>query len=83
MKNRRALWMMALAVVFGLAAVALASRWLLGQAPTAANRIVVAATDISLGQRRCVIDTVAHHRDRLTTAFEFSHDTGLVFWQYL
>jgi len=51
MKNRRALWMMALAVVFGLAAVALASRWLLGQAPTAANRIVVAATDISLGQR--------------------------------
>ncbi len=51
MKNRRALSMMALAVVFGLAAVALASHWLLGQAPGAGNRIVVAAADVSLGQR--------------------------------
>jgi len=51
MKNRRALWMMALAIVFGLAAVALASRWLLRQTPAAGNRIVVAAADISLGQR--------------------------------
>jgi pilus assembly protein CpaB len=51
MKNRRALLMMALAVVFGLAAVALASRWLLRQTPGAGNRIVVAAADISLGQR--------------------------------
>ena len=51
MKNRRALLMMALAIVFGLAAVALASRWLLRQTPGAGNRIVVAAADISLGQR--------------------------------
>ena len=51
MKNRRALLMMALAVVFGLAAVALASRWLLRQTPGASNKIVVAAVDINLGQR--------------------------------
>lgn len=51
MKNRRALLMMALAVVFGLGAVLMASRWLLRQTPTTANRIVVAAADVSLGQR--------------------------------
>ena len=51
MKNRRALWMMALAVIFGLGAVLMASRWLLRQTPTTANRIVVAAADVNLGQR--------------------------------
>ncbi|NYE62989.1 pilus assembly protein CpaB [Duganella sp. 1224] len=51
MKNRRALWMMALAVVFGLAAVALASHWLLRQTPGGSNKIVVAAVDVNLGQR--------------------------------
>jgi pilus assembly protein CpaB len=51
MKNRRALLMMALAIVFGLAAVALASRWLLRQTPGAANKVVVAAQDVNLGQR--------------------------------
>ncbi|GGX90605.1 pilus assembly-related, exported protein [Pseudoduganella dura] len=43
--------MMALAILLGLAAVAMASRWLLGQTPTHASRIVVATGDISLGQR--------------------------------
>jgi pilus assembly protein CpaB len=38
MKNRRALLMMALAVVFGLAAVVLASRWLLRQTPAPRTR---------------------------------------------
>lgn len=51
MKNRRAIAMMALAVVFGLGAVLLASRWLLRQAPAAAGRVVVAAADVNLGQR--------------------------------
>ncbi len=51
MKNRRALVVMALAVIFGLGAVLMASRWLLRQTPTTANRIVVAAADVSLGQR--------------------------------
>jgi pilus assembly protein CpaB len=51
MKNRRALLMMALAIVFGLAAVAMASRWLLRQTPGSSNRVVVAAADVSLGQR--------------------------------
>ncbi len=51
MKNRRAYSMMALAILLGLAAVAMASRWLLGQTPTHASRIVVATGDISLGQR--------------------------------
>ena len=51
MKNRRALLMMALAIVFGLAAVGLASRWLLRQTPGSSNKIVVAAADVNLGQR--------------------------------
>ncbi|HEX8602089.1 MAG TPA: Flp pilus assembly protein CpaB [Pseudoduganella sp.] len=51
MKNRRAYSKMALAIVLGLAAVAMASRWLLGQAPVNASHIVVATGDISLGQR--------------------------------
>jgi len=51
MKNRRAFMMMAAAIVLGLGAVAMASRLLLRQAPTSASRIVVAATDVSLGQR--------------------------------
>jgi pilus assembly protein CpaB len=51
MNNRRALLMMALAIVFGLVAVGLASRWLLRQTPTSANKIVVAASDVNLGQR--------------------------------
>jgi pilus assembly protein CpaB len=51
MKNRRALLMMGLAIVLGLAAVLMASRWLLQQAPNAAARIVVAAADVNPGQR--------------------------------
>ena len=51
MKNRRAFTMMAAAIILGLGAVAMASRLLLRQAPASANRIVVAATDVSLGQR--------------------------------
>ncbi len=51
MKNRRALLMLALAVLLGLGAVLLASRWLLTQSPGAAGRIVVAASDASPGQR--------------------------------
>ena len=51
MKNRRAYTMMAVAIVLGLAAVALASRWLLGQAPASAAHIVVAGADASPGQR--------------------------------
>jgi pilus assembly protein CpaB len=51
MKNKRALAVMAVAVLFGLAAVVLASRWLLMQPGTNSGRIVVAAGDINLGQR--------------------------------
>jgi pilus assembly protein CpaB len=51
MKNKRALAMMAVAILFGLAAVVFASRWLLSQPGSAAGRIAVAAVDISLGQR--------------------------------
>jgi pilus assembly protein CpaB len=51
MKNRPAWLMMALAVVLGLLAVALASRWLLRQTPSVSSKIVVAGVDISLGQR--------------------------------
>jgi pilus assembly protein CpaB len=51
MKNKRALTVMAVAIVFGLAAVVFASRWLLTQPGSGSGRIAVAAADISLGQR--------------------------------
>ena len=51
MKNKRAVIVMALAILFGLAAVVLASRWLLTQPAATAGRIVVAAADINIGQR--------------------------------
>ncbi|MDB5746036.1 MAG: Flp pilus assembly protein CpaB [Massilia sp.] len=51
MKNKRALVVMAVAILFGLTAVVLASRWLLMQPSTSSGHIVVAAADISLGQR--------------------------------
>jgi pilus assembly protein CpaB len=51
MKNKRALVVMAVAILFGLTAVVLASRWLLLQPSGNAGRIVVAAVDINLGQR--------------------------------
>jgi pilus assembly protein CpaB len=50
-KNKRAILMMAVAIVFGLAAVILASRWLLHQGAAASDGIVVAAADVNLGQR--------------------------------
>jgi pilus assembly protein CpaB len=51
MKNKRAYVVMTVAILFGLAAVIFASRWLLNQPGGASGRIVVAAADISLGQR--------------------------------
>jgi len=42
---------MTLAILFGLAAVVMASRWLLTQPAASTPRIVVAASDINLGQR--------------------------------
>ena len=51
MKNKRALVMLAVAILFGVAAVALAWMWLEGQASTKQNRVVVATTDVNRGQR--------------------------------
>ena len=51
MKNKRAIWMMTVAVMLGIGAVALASRWLLNQPGKKSTQIVLAATDVSLGQR--------------------------------
>ena len=51
MKNKRAMAVMAVAILFGLTAVVLASRWLHGQPAGAGGRIVVAKVDINLGQR--------------------------------
>jgi pilus assembly protein CpaB len=51
MKNKRAFVVMAVAIVFGLAAVVFAARWLLSQPGGANGRIVVASGDITLGQR--------------------------------
>ncbi len=43
--------MMAVAILFGVAAVALAWMWLEGQASAKQNRVVVTTTDVSRGQR--------------------------------
>jgi pilus assembly protein CpaB len=51
MKNKRALIVMTIAILFGLAAVVFASRWLLSHPANASGSILVAASDISLGQR--------------------------------
>ncbi|PWF55187.1 Flp pilus assembly protein CpaB [Massilia glaciei] len=51
MKNKRALIMMGVAVLLGLVAVLLASRWLITQSAANSSQIVVAATDATLGQR--------------------------------
>jgi pilus assembly protein CpaB len=51
MKNKRALAMMAVAVLFGIVAVVLASFWLLRQSAGNLSRIVVATADANRGQR--------------------------------
>ena len=51
MKNQRALIVMGIAVVLALAAVALAGNWLLNHSSNKTDQIVVAGTDINLGQR--------------------------------
>lgn len=51
MKNKRALLVMIVAILFGITAVVLASRWLLSQPAGNAGRIAVAVADINLGQR--------------------------------
>ena len=51
MKNKRAVTMMALAVLLGLLAVALAASWLLNAPGASAGRIVVARADVDIGQR--------------------------------
>jgi pilus assembly protein CpaB len=43
--------MLAVAILFGVAAVALAWTWLQGQAKANSNRVVVATTDVGRGQR--------------------------------
>jgi pilus assembly protein CpaB len=51
MKNQRAIVMMAVAVLFGIVAVFLASSWLLGKRAGNATRVVVATVDVNRGQR--------------------------------
>ena len=51
MKNTRTLIVLAVAILSGLVAVMLAARWLDRQSNSGITRIVVAATEISLGQR--------------------------------
>lgn len=51
MKNKRAIIMMAVAVLFGIAAVVLASLWLAKQSANSAQRVVVAVADVGRGQK--------------------------------
>jgi pilus assembly protein CpaB len=50
MKNSRALVMLAIAMVAGLAAVVFASRWLVNTSSSAVTPVAVAVEDINLGQ---------------------------------
>jgi pilus assembly protein CpaB len=50
MRNTRGLLMIVLAVVAGLAAMTLATRWLSMQSTIATHRVAVAAADLSVGQ---------------------------------
>lgn len=51
MKNQRAVIVMGVAVLFGLAAVSIAGNWLLHHESGSGDKIVVASADINLGQR--------------------------------
>ena len=51
MKNQRAMIVMAVAVVLGLVAVAMAWRWMNNHQLNTADRIVVASAEMSMGQR--------------------------------
>jgi len=51
MKNLKALALLALAIVFGLAAAMYAARWVSQRGTLAATKVVVAAVDIELGTR--------------------------------
>ncbi|CAE6692222.1 MULTISPECIES: Flp pilus assembly protein CpaB [Paraburkholderia] len=51
MKNARALIMLLIATVAGLTAVVFAARWMTSQTSSATTKVVVAASDINLGQR--------------------------------
>lgn len=51
MKNPRAVLMVVIAIVLGLGAVVLASRWVSQQATVASSKVVVAAKDLDLGTR--------------------------------
>lgn len=50
MRNMRALMMIVLSLIAGIAAVTLASRWLATQTVVATNKVAVAATDVGAGQ---------------------------------
>ncbi|MCP2088306.1 Flp pilus assembly protein CpaB [Paraburkholderia aspalathi] len=51
MKNARALIMLLIATIAGLTAVVFAARWMTSQTSSATTKVVVAASDINLGQR--------------------------------
>lgn len=51
MRNVRAILMLLIATAAGLAAVMFGSRWMISQASSATTKVVVASSDINLGQR--------------------------------
>ena len=51
MRNVRTLMMLLVAALAGLAAVVLASRWMVEQSAGSTVKVAVANTDINLGQR--------------------------------
>ena len=61
MRNMRALMMIVLSLVAGIAAVTLASRWLASQTVVATNKVAVAAIDVGAGQPLKAAATDGHH----------------------
>lgn len=51
MKNARAIWMLAVSILLGLVVTAMAVGWVSKRGSVDANKVVVAAVDISLGSR--------------------------------
>lgn len=51
MKNVRAIWMIVISLLLGLAAVVVAGKWVIDQASVDASRVIIASRDIDVGTR--------------------------------
>lgn len=78
MKDKRALIMLGVAVLFGIAAVVLASQWLLGKKEAKAARVVVMTADIHRGQRLTADMLMLAERAQGEVPKDAFHDAALL-----